>query len=174
MTGRGSAFALNEPLIRHVAAAAGSDTYAIHRAPGASAKAVTSWGALGIYASRRLGKVLEFEGLSGSYALCATDFFSRTRVGAVPLVPIGGESDGLYGVPFHAVPTEFDPCLLTIGEDLGPRQESDIYARLHDFGIDLPSDRIRWPAGGIVFDPKRRRVFSTADYSNPLNDRSSG
>lgn len=168
MTGRGSAFALNEPLIHHVSAALQVESKSINRAPVGSAKAVTSWGALALFASHLTAKTLEFAGLSGGYALRATHPLTQARVGAVPLEPVQTGGGPLYGVPFHRIPPDFDPCMLTIGEDLGPRQEADVYVWLRDAGIEIGLDRSNRPAGGILFDPESGRVFSVADFSKPL------
>ena len=153
MTGRGSAFALNDPLIRHVSTALKVHSKGFHRAPGGSAKAVTSWGALALYASRQEATMIEFAGLSGGYALCATNMLDRTRKGAVPLEPAWRDRH-LYDGPFIEFRGHIDSFPLS--EDLGPAASHSMPAQEIRHRMPRPQPDGGWrdsvdPENGSVF-----------------------
>lgn len=165
MTGRGSGFALIEPLIRCAAAEFGASSIQIHRSLGSSAKAVTSWGALALHASRKAGGFLEFAGLvgEGGYALRARDPIRGVELDPLRLGLIEHEGRRCYGLPLASIPPEYDRLVLTVGESLEAGQQAQDYARFGDNGLHLDAERIKHPDGAVLFDPQSLRIFVSAE-----------
>lgn len=165
MTGRGSGFALIEPLIRFAAAECGASSIQIHRSLGSSAKAVTSWGALALYASRKAGGFLEFAGLAGEggYALRARDPIRGVELDPLRLEPVEHEGRRCFGLALASIPPGYDRLVLTVGESLDAGQQAQDYARFGDNGLHVAAERIKHPDGAVLFDPHTLRIFVSAE-----------
>lgn len=171
MTGRGSGFSPVEVMLRWCAEKPSADLtldpekVLYFRALGDSAKGITSWGALGLYASRRAAKVFNFKGLgSGGYALWASHLVTGQVLGKALCSRLDYIGPDRWGVPFLCMPDSFETALLTIREDVSVDQVADILIHLSDFDFDLEDVRRSCPNGGLMIDLNAGTVHVEAEF----------